>query len=42
MNPFTTDLFQALVIKQDVTEVFRSHLEKAMSQLVSNRIKPRS
>ena len=27
MTQFTTDIVQALVQKQDITEVFRSHLE---------------
>jgi len=34
MNHITTDLVQALVTKQDVTEVFRSHLERAMNHLL--------
>lgn len=29
MNHFTTDLVEALVTKQDITKVFRSHLESA-------------
>jgi len=28
MNQFTTDFVQALVQKEDVTKIFRSHLEK--------------
>jgi hypothetical protein len=34
MNHFTTVLFEALVIKQDATEVFRSHLETAMNHFL--------
>ncbi|WP_234535768.1 transposase, partial [Paenibacillus pseudetheri] len=38
MNHFTTDLVQALVTKQDVTEVFRSHLESAMNHLLETEL----
>ncbi|MGG4383047.1 hypothetical protein ABEX08_13500 [Priestia megaterium] len=35
MNRFTTDLVQALVQKEAVTEIFRSHLETAVKTLLS-------
>ncbi|GKU75968.1 hypothetical protein L3i20_v203650 [Paenibacillus sp. L3-i20] len=38
MNRFTSDLVQALVTKQDITEVFRSHLELAMNHLLETEI----
>ncbi|MCC3381647.1 transposase, partial [Paenibacillus farraposensis] len=38
MNHFTTDLVQALVTKQDVTQVFRDHLEKAMNHLLQTEL----
>ena len=38
MNHFTTDLLQALVTKQDVTEIFRIHLEKAMNHLLETEL----
>lgn len=38
MNHLTTDLIQALVTKQDITEVFRSHLESAMNQLLQTAL----
>ncbi|MDZ7543383.1 IS256 family transposase, partial [Clostridium perfringens] len=38
MNHFTTDLVQALVTKQDVTEVFREHLESAMNRLLETEL----
>ena len=38
MNQFTTDIVQALVQKQDITEIFRSHLENAVNTLLSDRI----
>lgn len=38
MNHFTTDLVQALVTKQDVTEVFRCHLEMAMNRLLETEL----
>ena len=33
MDQFTTEIVEALVKKQDITEVFRSHLEKAIIEL---------
>ena len=38
MNHFTTELVEALVSKQDVTEVFRSHLEAAMNHLLETEL----
>lgn len=38
MNHFTTDLVQALVAKQDITEVFRTHLESAMNHLLEREL----
>ena len=38
MNHFTTDLVQALVTKQDVTEIFRIHLERAMNHLLTTEL----
>ncbi|MCM3292251.1 IS256 family transposase [Paenibacillus sp. MER 180] len=38
MNHFTSDLVQALVTKQDVTEVFRTHLEAAMNRLLETEL----
>lgn len=38
MNHFTSDLVQALVTKQDVTEVFRTHLEAAMNHLLETEL----
>ena len=38
MNHLTTDLIQALVTKQDITEVFRSHLESAINQLLQTEL----
>jgi transposase-like protein len=38
MNHLTTDLIQALVTKQDITAVFRSHLESAMNQLLETEL----
>lgn len=38
MNHFTTDLVQALVNKQDITEVFRTHLESAMNHLLETEL----
>ncbi len=38
MNHLTSDLVQALVTKQDVTEVFRSHLEIAMNHLLETEL----
>ncbi|MGL4973435.1 MAG: IS256 family transposase [Culicoidibacterales bacterium] len=34
MNNFTTDIMHALVQKDDITEVFRKHLEMAVNQLM--------
>ncbi|MDP9697892.1 transposase-like protein [Paenibacillus intestini] len=38
MNHFTTDLVQALVTKQDVTEIFCQHLELAMNRLLETEL----
>ena len=38
MNQFTTDIVNALVKKQDITEVFRSHLEKAVNTLLTTEL----
>lgn len=38
MNHFTSDLVQALVTKQDVTEIFRKHLEMAMNRLLESEL----
>lgn len=38
MNQFTTDILQALVQKQDLTEVFRKHLEKAVNTLLETEL----
>ncbi|NMM55577.1 IS256 family transposase [Paenibacillus aquistagni] len=38
MNHFTSDLVQALVTKQDVTEIFRKHLETAMNHLLETEL----
>lgn len=38
MNQFTTDIVDALVQKQDITEVFRSHLEKAVNTLLATEL----
>lgn len=38
MNQFTTDIVQALVQKQDITEVFRLHLEKAVNTLLETEL----
>ncbi|CAM3130766.1 Mutator family transposase [Paenibacillus sediminis] len=38
MNQFTTNLVQALVTKQDVTEVFRFHLEISMNHLLETEL----
>ncbi|WP_277680298.1 IS256 family transposase [Gracilibacillus dipsosauri] len=35
MNQFTTEIVDALVKKQDITEVFRSHLEMAINTLLA-------
>ncbi|WP_411843717.1 transposase [Salinicoccus sp. HZC-1] len=34
MDHFTSDIIQALVKKDDVTEIFRSHLERAVNTLL--------
>lgn len=34
MNQFTTEIIEALVKKQDITEVFRAHLEVAVNTLL--------
>ncbi len=38
MTQFTTDIVQALVQKQDITEVFRSHLETAVNILLTTEL----
>lgn len=38
MNHFTSDIVQALVQKQDITEVFRSHLETAVNTLLATEL----
>ena len=38
MKHFTTDLVQALVTKQDIGEIFRIHLEKAINQLLETEL----
>jgi len=38
MTQFTTDIVQALVQKQDITEVFRSHLETAVNTLLTTEL----
>ncbi|MEK5067585.1 IS256 family transposase [Sporosarcina sp. FSL K6-1508] len=38
MTQFTTDIVQALVQKQDITEVFRSHLETAVNSLLTTEL----
>ncbi len=38
MTQFTTDIVQALVQKQDITEVFRSHLETAVNTLLATEL----
>ncbi|MDR7245928.1 hypothetical protein [Priestia megaterium] len=38
MIQFTTDLVQALVQKEDVTEFFRSHLENAVNTLLASEL----
>lgn len=38
MNQFTSDIVQALVKKQDITEVFRSHLENAVNTLLTTEL----
>lgn len=38
MNQFTTEIVDALVKKQDITEVFRSHLEMAINSLLATEL----
>lgn len=38
MNHFTSDLVQALVTKQHVTEIFRKQLETAMDHLLATEL----
>ncbi len=38
MNQFTTDIMQALVKKEDITEVFRQHLETAVNTLLKTEL----
>ncbi len=38
MNQFTTDIVEALVKKQDITEVFRTHLETAVNTLLATEL----
>lgn len=38
MNQFTTDIMQALVKKDDITEVFRLHLESAINTLLQTEL----
>lgn len=38
MNQFTTELVDALVKKQDITEVFRTHLETAVNTLLATEL----
>lgn len=38
MNQFTTEIVDALVKKQDITEVFRSHLETAINSLLATEL----
>jgi putative transposase len=38
MNQFTTDIVDALVKKQDITEVFRAHLETAVNTLLATEL----
>lgn len=38
MNQFTTEIGDALVKKQDITEVFRSHLEMAINSLLATEL----
>ena len=38
MNQFTTEIVEALVKKQDITEVFRSHLEMAINSLLATEL----
>lgn len=38
MNKFTTEIVDALVKKQDITEVFRTHLETAVNTLLTTEL----
>lgn len=38
MNQFTANLVQALVQKEDVTNIFRSHLENAVNTLLTSEL----
>lgn len=38
MNQFTTEIVDALVKKQDITEIFRTHLEKAINSLLATEL----
>jgi len=38
MKDFTTEVITALVTKQDLNELFRSHLEKAMNELLQTEL----
>ncbi|MFP7171966.1 IS256 family transposase [Terribacillus halophilus] len=38
MNHFTSDIIQALVKKEDITEIFRSHLESAVNTLLQTEL----
>lgn len=38
MSQFTTEILDALFKKQDITEVFRSHLETAINSLLATEL----
>ncbi len=38
MDHFTTEIIQALVKKEDIIEVFRKHLEKAVNTLLATEL----
>ncbi|SFH52787.1 Transposase, Mutator family [Priestia megaterium] len=38
MNQFIRDLVQALVQKEDVTEIFRSHLDRVVNTLLTSEL----
>ena len=38
MNQFTTEIINALVKKQDITEVFRAHMEMAINTLLATEL----
>lgn len=38
MNQFTSKIIEALVQKQDITEAFREHLEKAVNTLLATEL----